>query len=87
MSTYGNWYADGLVHTVVDDRDDHREFVTKCGLIEPYIHPKHHGGYDETIITCFQCMTLEYPIDPRDRYEWPRQIMGVWAPAETKEKR
>lgn len=83
MSFYGNWYADGLVHVIVDDRDDNREFVTKCGLIEPWIHPKHRGGHDETIVTCFQCMTLEYPIEPR---EWSRQIMGVWVPIEDDKK-
>jgi hypothetical protein len=85
VSTYGNWWADGLVHEIVDDRDDGRELVTKCGLIEPWLPSKNRMHLQQDVVTCFQCMTLEYPIDPRERAEWPRQVMGTWVPATTKE--
>jgi hypothetical protein len=65
----GNWFADNLVHEIVDDQDDHRRLVSKCGQVFSYIHPKHRKGIDETVVTCFQCLTLEEAQEP----EWQRQ--------------
>ena len=74
----GNWFADNLVHEIIDDRDDHRELVSKCGQIFSWIHPKRRTGIDETVVTCFQCLTLDEAQDPR----WERQYQAVPVPYE-----
>lgn len=54
----GNRHADGLVHEIVDE-DDHGRLLSKCGCVFPWIHPAHRDQVDETIVTCFQCLTPE----------------------------
>lgn len=76
----GNWFADNLVHEIVDDRDDHRELVSKCGQVFSWIHPQRRTGIDETVITCFQCLTLDENIEPER--VWKNEVLGVYVPYE-----
>jgi hypothetical protein len=76
----GNWFADNLVHEIVDDQDDHRRLVSKCGQVFSYIHPKHRKDIDETVVTCFQCLTLDEAQEPE--HVWKNEVLGVFVPIE-----
>lgn len=68
----GHIFADHLNHLCVDDEDDHRILVTKCGLRVGYTPPKNRQSSPfGDHITCFECMTLDENVDPdeRERHE------------------
>jgi hypothetical protein len=77
----GNWRADGLVHEIIDDEDDHRELISKCGRIFPWIHPSRRVGIDEAVVTCFQCLTLKEAQAPAE-HVWRNEVLGVYVPYE-----
>lgn len=69
-------FADHINHLCVDDEDDHRILVTRCGMRIGYSHPKNrqsspHGDH----ITCFECLTLTEDQDP-NLYELQRLARG-----------
>jgi len=84
-------YADHVNHYCVDDEDDHRILVTKCGLRIDYVPPRNrqHSPHGDEHVTCFECLTLDANINPRQRYSlksvaaqvfhWPtaNQSLGV----------
>jgi hypothetical protein len=76
-------YADHVNHQCVDDEDDHRILVTKCGLRVGYVHPKNRqeSPFGNEVITCLECLTLDENIDPRQRYSLKAVAAKVLGPA------
>jgi hypothetical protein len=64
----GILYADHVNHLCVDDEDDHRILVTKCGLRVGYTSPKNRqkSSFGDHV-TCLACMTLDENVDPDQR--------------------
>ncbi len=62
-------FADHVNHYCVDDEDDHRILVTKCGLRVGYSHPKNRqeSPHGKEHVTCLECLTLDENIDPDQR--------------------
>ena len=61
-------YADHVNHLCVDDEDDHRILVTKCGLRVGYSHPKNRQSSPfGDHVTCLECVTLDENVDPDQR--------------------
>lgn len=61
-------FADHVNHQCVDDEDDHRILVTKCGLRVGYTPPSNRqkslfGDH----VSCLECMTLDENVDPDQR--------------------
>jgi hypothetical protein len=75
-------YADHVNHYCVDDEDDHRILVTKCGLRVGYVHPKNRqeSPLGAEHVTCLECMTLDYNVDPRQRYSLKAVAAQVLGP-------
>lgn len=61
-------FADHVNHLCVDDEDDHRILVTKCGLRVGYSHPsnRQNSPFGDHV-TCLECTTLDENIDPDQR--------------------
>lgn len=61
-------FADHVNHLCVDDEDDHRILVTKCGLRVGYTHPKNRQSSPfGDHVTCLECLTLDENVDPDQR--------------------